>query len=212
MSAEFSRFRPALLRLWHGLNGLVILGLLGTVVLRKTFLAYRTNGPLIEAKVTELGGTVSPEAATTVAKLLRDRMWEWHHTFGVLLLALVAVRVLVVVLDREQSPLRPLARAIAHLRGLPAAQRLAAVHPLLVKLTHVAFYVLLFVMAGSGAMLLWKDTLGLGKDLVETIKEAHELLMWGIAAFVPLHILGVVAAELRGDRGLASEMIHGGPR
>lgn len=209
MSAEFSRPRPLLLRLWHAFDGLVILGLLGTVFLRKTFLAYRTNGPLIEAKVAELGGTVSTEGATAVAKLLRDRMWEWHHTFGIALLVLVAVRIVVILLDHDQSPIRSLLHAFAHVRGLPAAARTAALHPLLVKLTHVTFYGLLLVMSVSGAAMLYKDTLGIGKDLVETIKETHELLMWGIAAFVPMHVLGVVVAELRGERGLVSEMIHG---
>ncbi|MEQ1567482.1 MAG: cytochrome b/b6 domain-containing protein [Myxococcota bacterium] len=210
--AGFSKYRPPLLRSWHVLNGLVVLGLLGTVVLRKTVLSWRANGPLIEAKVAELGGAVTSDQATAVAKLLRDQMWEWHHALGVALLVLVVVRVAVVALDREQSPLRTLSRAVAELRAAPGGERPAAVHALLVKATHTAFYALLLVMSATGATLLFREELGVGEGVVEWVKETHELLMWGIAAFVPLHVVGVVVAELRGERGLVSEMIHGGRR
>lgn len=210
MSGEWSRPRPLLLRVWHALDGLVILGLLGTVLLRKTVLSYRTNGPLIEAKVAELGGVVSAEQATAVAKLLRDQMWEWHHMLGVALLALVVVRVVVIVLDRDQNPLSTMARAVAQFRAAPPGGGLAVAHPLLVTLTHTAFYALLLVMAATGALLLNSEAVGLAEGLVDGLKEVHETLMWGVAAFVPLHVIGVVAAELRGERGLASEMIHGG--
>jgi len=38
-------------RVWHWLNATVILGLLGTVFLRKTFLSWRTNSELIVQKI-----------------------------------------------------------------------------------------------------------------------------------------------------------------
>ncbi len=209
MSTELSRPRSPWIRVWHALDGLVITGLLGTVLLRKTFLAWRTNGPLIEAEVSKAGGTVSTEGAVAVAKLLRDRMWEWHHIFGVALIALVVFRLVIIALDREQNPLLAGYRAFVQSRALPPEARSAALHGVFVKVTHAAFYALLLVMAVTGGLLLNEETIGLGEGLEEALKEVHELVMWGIAGFVPLHIAGVVLAELRGQRGLASEMIHG---
>lgn len=208
-STALSQPRPALLRAWHALNGLAILGLLGTVLLRKTVFNYRINGPLIETKVAAVGGAVSTEGAVAVAKLLRDQMWEWHHVLGLTLAVLFVVRVVVALVDREQIPFRALARSVSSFGGLPSGDRPAAVHAILVKLLHDAFYVLLALMVTTGLVLLFKDDLGLGKDAVAPVKEAHELMMWGVAAFVPLHVIGVVVAELRGERGLVSQMIHG---
>ena len=208
-STVFTSPRPALLRAWHGLNGVVILGLLGTVLLRKTVFNYRTNGPLIEAKVAAVGGAVSTDGAVAVAKLLRDQMWEWHLALGVALAVLFVVRVVVAVLDPELVPFRAFARAVSSFRGLPSAARSTALHPMLVKLLHGAFYALLVAMVASGLVLLFKDNLGLAKEAVSPVKEAHELMMWGVAAFVPLHVVGVVVAELRGERGRGWQMIHG---
>jgi Ni/Fe-hydrogenase 1 B-type cytochrome subunit len=197
------------LRLWHWLDATVVLGSLGTVLLRKTFLSWRENGPLIDAKVAELGGSLPPDAAVAVAKMLRDRMWEWHYTFGVALAVLLVLRVGLALFDAEQDPVRSTWRLFSRVRAAPAGERGAGMHHLLVKLLYLTFYLLLAVMAASGLTMWFGDELGLSKPLADWLKEAHELLMWAFVGFVPLHVVGVVIAELRGDRGLVSGMIHG---
>src|SRR5690606_5462451 len=93
---------------------------------------------------------------------------------------------------------------------LPGAHKAAGAHLLIVKLGHVVFYLLLLLMAVSGSVMYFAEPLGIAKQTVASIKGNHELLMWFFAFFVPAHILGVVVAELRGDRGLVSDMLHGG--
>ncbi|MEN0059456.1 MAG: cytochrome b/b6 domain-containing protein, partial [Bdellovibrio sp.] len=60
---QFRKYQPLGLRIWHWLNALAILGLLLTVLLRKTFLSWRTNSALIEAKLQAAGTAITPELA-----------------------------------------------------------------------------------------------------------------------------------------------------
>ena len=41
-------------RVWHWIHATVILGLLGTVFLRKTFLSWRTNSEILSQKLAEI--------------------------------------------------------------------------------------------------------------------------------------------------------------
>ena len=41
------------LRIWHWLNAIVVLGLLGTFFLRKTFLSWRENSQIIMHKLAD---------------------------------------------------------------------------------------------------------------------------------------------------------------
>jgi Ni,Fe-hydrogenase I cytochrome b subunit len=65
-------------------------------------------------------------------------------------------------------------------------------------------------MAVSGLMIHFYEALGLTKEGAHTIKEIHELVYNVILIFVPLHIIGVVVAENRDEKGIISEMINGG--
>lgn len=203
----FKKPRSAALRVWHWLDALAILGALATVFLRKTILSWRTNSALIEAKVAELGGSISADGAVTIAKALRAPMWEWHYTFGFLLVGLLVLRVGMAVARADHAPLRTLGSALAARRSGPDRP---SVHYIAVRFSYVAFYAFLVFMAASGLALYYADALGLVGATKGSVKEAHELAMWFFVGFTGLHVGGVVLAELRGERGLVSDMIHGG--
>lgn len=206
---DFVQPRSVAIRLWHWLDALAISGLLATVLLRKTFLSWRTNSALIESKVAELGGSISTEGAVTIAKALRAPMWDWHYTLGFLLVGLLVARVGLALARPDHAPLRKLASALVAYRSGPARP---SAHYLAVKASYVLFYVALVFMATSGLTLYYGDDMGLGKELLGSVKGSHELAMWFFAGFVGLHVVGVIVAELRGHRGLVSDMIHGGDR
>jgi Ni,Fe-hydrogenase I cytochrome b subunit len=69
-------------RLWHWLNAFVVLGLLGTVFLRKTFLSWRENSEILMSKLSEFGVEITVEQAKILAKAVRAGMWEWHIILG----------------------------------------------------------------------------------------------------------------------------------
>lgn len=198
------------MRWWHWLNALAILGLLGTVFLRKTFLSWRTNAAFIETKIQESGGSVTPEAAKTIAQGLRDVMWEWHYYIGFALGGLLVMRILVGIFAVKKCPATLAVQSALGVSKVVPEKRIGAIHYTLVKTGYALFYLITGYMVLSGFALYWKESLGLPENFAHLLKEVHEVLMWFFVVFVVGHIAGVFIAENRGDRGLTSDMISGG--
>jgi Ni/Fe-hydrogenase 1 B-type cytochrome subunit len=206
---NLKQYQPSGLRIWHWSNAFVILGLLATVLLRKTFLNWRANSALIEAKISDSGLVINHDVAVGIAKAIRDVMWEWHINLGFMLVALIMMRV-IVALTAKRFPSR---EAIDVIRAISLAgdgERASAVHLAGVKLSHVGFYLIVVFMTASGLGLYFAKGIGLTKSITDLLKQSHEFAMWFVVAFVGAHLIGVVLAELGGNRGIISEMIHGG--
>lgn len=206
---SFKKNQPTSMRWWHWLNALAILGLLGTVLLRKTFLSWRTNAAFIQSKVEEAGGAVTTEAAQSIAKGLRDVMWQWHYWIGFALAALLVARILIGIFVVKKCPATHALQSAKGISALPPATRISAVHYTLVKTGYALFYLITLYMVLSGIALYFKQEIGLSKDFSHLLKEVHEWLMWFFVGFTALHILGIFVAENRGDKGLTSDMISG---
>jgi Ni/Fe-hydrogenase 1 B-type cytochrome subunit len=204
------KYQPASLRIWHWINAFVILGLLSTVLLRKTFLSWRTNSALIEAKLRDAGITVTADLAKDIAVSIRTPMWDWHYILGFTLTAALVLRVIVALFVEKKSPF---ATAVCGLRAFfkaPAVERKEALHYALVKTGYGLFYLCVVVMMTTGLLMYFRNELNLTKDAFEQMKERHEQLMWFFVVFVVGHILGVVVAENQQNQGIVSDMINGG--
>jgi len=183
-------------RLWHWINALVVMGLIGTVLLRKGFLSWRTNSETIVQKLAEQGIDIAAEEAKIVAKAIRAPMWEWHIILGYALAALVVWRILLFFTQSGKQNYQNLKKENFHMK--------------MVKLGYLAIYATLLFMAVSGLVIHFYDTLGLSKNAAHDIKEVHELLYQVLLYFVPLHILGVFVAENKDEPGILSAMANGG--
>lgn len=180
-------------RIWHWLNALVILGLLGTVFLRKTFLSYKANAEIIMAKLADLGTEIELEDAKSIARVIRNVMWEWHLILGYALAFLVLYRIALFFIDK--SPKTAFSELSLHKKG--------------VKISYYAVYATILFMTISGFAIYLQRALGLSEDMVKFIKEAHEAFYYVILIFVPLHIAGVIVADVTEEHGLISSMING---
>ena len=80
-------------RVWHWLHASVVLGLLGTVFLRKTFLSWRDNSEILSQKLLTMDISVSSEQAKVLAKSIRAPMWDWHIILGYGLAVLLLWRI-----------------------------------------------------------------------------------------------------------------------
>jgi Ni/Fe-hydrogenase 1 B-type cytochrome subunit len=178
------------MRIWHWLNALVVLGLLGTFFLRKTFLSWRANAEILAAKLQAIGIEVTHEQAGAIARAIRAPMWEWHIILGYGFAALVAWRLVMIYKE-----------------GFGYAPQNA--HMAWVYRGYKVFYAVFAFMAVSGILLnLYKD-IGLSKSFAGSIKEMHELLAWTVAGFVVLHIGGIFIADNRDQKGITSKMVSG---
>ncbi len=185
-------------RIWHWLHAIVILGLLGTVFLRKTFLSWRTNSELLTQKLAEIDLSVTADQAKVLAKSIRAPMWEWHIILGYALAALVVWRIVLFFTESGKQNYQNLASETLHKK--------------MVKLGYIGIYAIILFMSISGLTIHFYETLGLSKDLAHDIKEVHELVFNAILIFVPLHIIGVIIAENRDEKGIISDMINGGSK
>jgi len=183
-------------RIWHWLHALVVLGLLGTVFLRKTFLSWRTNSELLIQKLAEINLEVTAEQAKVLAKSIRAPMWEWHIILGYALIALLVWRITLFSTYSGQ-------RSYSNLKK-------ESFHKLMVKLGYIGLYFILFFMAISGLIIHFYELIGLTKELTHTVKEIHEFAFYAIYIFVPMHVIGVFVAENQDERGVLSDMVNGG--
>ncbi len=188
------QFTP-LYRFWHWLMAFSIIGILGTVVLRKTFLSWRSNAELIQAKLSAAGTEVTAETAKMIAKAIREPMWEWHYIFALFLALSIVIRLYMVFRDPKIFPLLVLIRA-------PKEEKLQ-------RGTYFFLCVSLMVMALSGGTLYFHEFLGFSKEGVHWVKELHENIMYAVLLFVSMHLAGVLRHEFVTKESIISKMIHG---
>lgn len=207
---SFKKYQPLSLRFWHWLNAIVIFGLLGTVLLRKTFLSWRSNSVLIENKLKDAGTVITSDLAKEIAVAIRNPMWDWHIYMGFALGALLVCRILIAIFVEKKCPGVHALKSVLGLKNLPANEKAKGLHYTLVKISYAFFYLVTALMVITGLMLNFKDQNGLSKETIGSIKEIHELMMWFFVVFAGGHILGIIMAENKEDSGLVSDMINGG--
>ncbi|PNV84183.1 MAG: cytochrome B [Sulfurimonas sp.] len=180
-------------RIWHWLNAIVVLGLVGTVLLRKSFLSWRTNSEIIMTKLSDIGVEIFKEDAVTIAKAIRAGMWEWHIILGYALAFLVLYRIALIFFDKSKR--EDFGSLEFHKKG--------------VRVLYYILYAALIFMTISGFALYLHEELGLAEATVKSIKELHELVYNYFLLFIPLHVAGVVIADIREEHGIISTMING---
>lgn len=178
------------LRIWHWLHAVTVLGLLGTFFLRKTFLSWRANAEILSAKLSEFGIEVTAEQAAALAKAVRAPMWEWHIILGYAFALLVLWRFAMLFKNGFGYEAED-----AHMEWVYRGYKLV--------------YGILFFMAASGIIIHLYQDFGLSKEAAHDVKEVHEVVAWGIVAFVAMHIVGVFVADNRDQKGIVSKMISG---
>jgi cytochrome b561 len=171
---------------------------LGTVFLRKTFLSWRSNAELLTQKLSEINLEVTEVQAKVLAKAIRTPMWDWHILLGYALTALLLWRILLFFTKSGKQNYQNF--------------KTQSIHKKIVKIGYIFIYIILVFMALSGLIIHFYEALGLLKETAHDIKEVHELVFNAILIFVPLHIIGVVIAENQDEKGIISDMIHGGSK
>ena len=184
-----------LYRIWHWFFALSVLGLLVTVALRKTFLSWRTNSEIIQTQLSQNGIEITHEVAKTTAKAIRSGMWEWHYIFAATLTVAILLRFYMIFTKQGEMP------TIAFFKAKKEDKLKYAVYSFL------CFFVLL--MAISGGVLYFYESLGFTKDSIHWVKKLHEGMMKGVILFLVLHLAGVLKHEFTTKEPIVSKMIHG---
>ncbi len=184
-----------LYRIWHWTMAFSVIGLLGTVALRKTFLSWRDNSALIQSKLAETGTEITAETAKMIAKAIRAPMWEWHYILGLFLAISIVIRLYMIASKRAETPLITVMQAPKE--ELPK------------HLVHLLLYFAIMFMTLSGGFYYFHEALGFTKEGVHWVKEVHEYGMYAVLGLVVMHLGGVLRHEITTKEGIVSKMIHG---
>ena len=190
-----TKFTP-LFRLWHWLMAFSVLGLIGTVLLRKTFLSKSANAEIITQKLSEFSIHIEPEQAISVAKAIRAPMWEWHYILAVFLGVAIFIRIITMIKKDATPPIIKLIKA-------------QSLEDRVKHLVHLIICLLVLLLALSGAFYYFHETLGFKEEAIEWVKEFHESLFIPLVIAIILHIIGVIKHELSTKEPIVSKMIHG---
>ena len=185
-------------RLWHWIHALVVLGLITTVILRKTFLSWRTNSEILIDKLFDMDLDITQEQAKILAKAVRSGMWDWHYFLGYGLAFLLVYRLILFFTDSGKYNYK-------NFKAL-------SIHKKMVSIGYIGIYAILTFLALSGlAMHFYKD-LGLEKSTFKDLKDIHEFVYTAVWAFVALHLAGIFIAENTDEKGIVSDMLNGGKK
>ena len=211
MSLGFKSYQPVGLRLWHWINSFAIGGLLLTVLLHKTFLSPKKTSILIQEKLTESNFNVDADTVRSIARVLRDRMFDWHYYFGFLLTGVFLFRIFVAIQQRD-FPWRQAWVGAKQFRQAKAPEKRGHFHFTAVKFGYLTFYVAVLMMILTGLPMYFSKALSITRDMRHTLQDIHGFFLWYFVGFIVLHVAGVIFAELGAHRGIISNMIHGGEK
>ena len=148
-------------RIWHWLNAIVVIALLGTVFLRKTFLSWKTNAQILTNKLMEMDIEITATQAKVLAKSIRAGMWEWHIILGYALAFLLIYRIFLYFKDRSKK------ESFGSLN----------LHKKAVKSLYYIVYLTLFFMGISGFVIYFYVELQLTKGFAHDIKSSMNRLL-----------------------------------
>lgn len=196
-------------RLWHWSTLIIIMGSLMTVLLNSTLFDVKNNASYIQEQLQSVSVNLTPQQAKHVAHGLEDKVWDVHSYFGIALAALFLFRLLSSFFEtKEQRFFFILKKYIKNYRTL-SKKSTQALHDVAVRVLYLLFYIFLSIMILTGLSLTFKKELDIDPATSHSIKEFHEFSMYIILAFIAVHMMGILLAELGKDRGIVSQMING---
>lgn len=212
-SGKFFRLRYATaIRIWHWLTFLLISGSLITVLLVATLFKPDRKRPPETEKKTSVEQKFDPsklDPQTKAAFFYANKIWDVHKLIGFGLCFLLLSRVAIEVSrKKEDRLLSSINRALAIPAGNSETLK-DKKHYLLVKRGYLVFYFLIFLMAGTGLIMAFENAEIL-KSINRPAREIHSFVQYLIYAYILLHLIGVIRADLTKQKGIVSAMINGG--
>ena len=200
----FNDPKPASIRLWHWLAFLFFLATITTVIFASTLFTTKNNIPIIQEQVQQKGGSVTEKQAWAVAHEYSDKLWTLHKYFGFGLSFLLLWRIIAeVTIDKEKKVGSRIRAALSYPVGTTDRK-----HNLFVQYGYLIFYAMFIVMAITGLIQAFEDVKWLD-PVNELAKNIHSIVQYGMYAYMLIHIIGVIRADLTKYGGIISRMING---
>ena len=177
-------------RIMHALIGITFLLLLITIFLRLTWLNKYNVSAIIQDYLSDTGRVLSQDQTLTLAKKIRQPMWQWHIYLGYILTGLFALR-FVLPLFGHMKFQRPFGKSLS---GKEKFQ----------KWTYLVLYACVVVSLTTGILIVWGP-----EAWKKTLEDIHVLGIYYLIGFIILHWGGVLLAEFTDQKGIVSRIVSG---
>jgi len=200
----FSHPKPASVRIWHWLTFLFFTASVTTVLLNSTVFKTKANIAMVQEQVQKEGGTITEKQARSVAHEYSDKLWDIHKLIGFGLSLLMLWRIIAEVTIAKHKRLKSRIQTAMRLKDDTPENK----HYLIVQYSYIVFYILFLCMVITGLILAFEDVEWL-KTIHRPAKNIHGFIQYGLYAFMALHIIGVIRADITKYSGIVSRMING---
>lgn len=207
--SPFYHQHSLLLRLWHWLTFLFILGSIVTVLMNSTLLSPRDNVKLVQEQLQKKGVTVTDEQAFAVSHEYEDKMWDVHKLIGYGLACLFLFRILIELTVPSSQKIGYKLKKAKELQQKDVENKAEYIHYLRVRLSYTVFFLLLMAMILTGFGMAFGRDLGFSRTVFRSIKNFHAFVQYLVYAFILIHLAGVIIAENGKLKGIVSGMING---
>lgn len=177
-------------RILHWAIAVSFMLLLITIFLRLTWMNKFNVAAIIKDYLIGTGQNLTEDQLITLAKKIRQPMWDWHIYIGYVLVGLFSVRFILPAFGQMkfQNPFG---------KNLTTKMKIQ-------KWTYIIFYVCVIVSLVTGLII----ELG-AKELKKPMEEIHVLGIYYLIAFIAIHLGGVLIAEFTNQKGIISRIISG---
>ncbi len=200
----FTQSKPASIRIWHWLTFLFFVASVTTVLLNSTVFKTRANIAMVQEQIQKEGGTITEKQARSVAHEYSDKLWDIHKLIGFGLSFLMLWRIIAEVTIAKEKRLKSRIQTAMRLNDSSSERK----HYLTVQYSYVVFYILFLSMVITGLILAFEDV-ELLKAIHRPAKNIHGFIQYVLYAFMALHIIGVIRADITKYNGIVSRMING---
>jgi cytochrome b561 len=196
------------IRVWHWTFVLFSSATIAVVLLASTVFRTRNTLMLVQQQLQEKGVNITTDQARAVSHGFNDQLWDIHRIIGYGLCILLVSRWFIELGQPRAERLNYRLRKAQGFRSVIPVEMDQRRHYIIVRSTYLFFYLVFAVQALTGLVLAFDDIPQL-EDLRQPARELHGVLQYVIYAFIVIHLIGVIRADLGHHKGLVSGMIHG---
>lgn len=177
-------------RIVHWAIAITFVLLLVTIFLRLTWMNKNSIAAIIQHYLIDNEVSLTQDQLITLAKKIRQPMWNWHMYLGYILTGLFSIRFTLPLFGimNFQNPLE---------KNLTKKEKFQ-------KWTYIIFYVCVTISLITGLII----ELG-PKEYKKLFEGIHVLSIYYLIGFVVIHLSGVFIAEFTDQKGIISRIVSG---
>ena len=177
-------------RILHWAIAISFLLLLITIFLRLTWMNKYNVAAIIQDYFSGTDLSLTQEQSISLAKKIRQPMWDYHIYLGYVLVGLFGIRFIL--------------PALGHMKFQNPFAKNLSTKMKFQKWAYIVFYICVIVSLTTGLIIQFGP-----KEFKKPMEEIHVLGIYYLLAFIAIHVGGVLVAEFTDQKGIISRIVSG---